>query len=954
MQFLVSGANSTIDLANLGTISGAGGFSQFTLSNGAAQTLPSIRSMTDTFLLASGGGQLTAAGSLTASYSSSGIWWSTTIMSSDGTNSLLDLRALRTLDTGFNNPNYPGDTQVHTIQAIHGGRIDLSNVTTLTVPVQSNDGMQFLLTDANSTIDLASLGTISGAGGYSQFTLSNGAVQTLPSIRSMTDTFLLVSSGAHLTAAGSLSASYSSGGIWWTTPIMTADGTNTLLDLRALSTLDTGFNNPNYPGDTQVQTIQASNGGKIDLSNVTTVTVPVQSNDGMQFLVSGANSTIDLAHLGTISGAGGYSQFTLSNGASQLLPSIRTMTDTFFVLSGGAQLSAAGSLSATYSSEGIWWTTSIMSSDGTNTLLDLRALRTLDAGFNNPNYPGDTQLQTIKATNGGKIDLSNVTLVKVPVQGNDGLQFMLTDGASTIDLANLQTISGAGGYTQFSLSNGAVQTLPSIQSMGDVFFNLSGGARLTAAGAPASYSSSGIWWSTPIMTSDGTNTRLDLRAVTTVDAGFNNPNYPGDTQVHTIQAIHGGQIDLRNVATLTAPVQGNDRLDIIAGTATLSDSSMIDLSSLHWLKGGGPIRFIANGNSTLRLGSIYTTKAASITVNDAARLEASTHLRLGSAISLNAHAGTQIDINGRFSYGHTNVANMNLSDGTITGGAIVTMHGGGQKVMEVGGVDYGTATFLLNDGNFGMGRLVVGIDGQPTDVTLFDLANNGHRSGGFESLYLFGNAGQDGLAINPGSKLVLNDLNAYANIGGTFTNLKDLIPPGQGSVAFDKGYIVLHNLPSTPADVNGDGRVTGADIDLERDAIAGASPQLSWFDTNDDQTVNSGDLNYLLVDLLHTKPGDANLDGKVDLRDLYELSTHYQWFGDVGWGEGDFNGDFTVNARDLGDIARNWQYGVAGPAMSFAEALAAVNTGASVPEPGCCMIIGSILATLLPRRRRHA
>ncbi len=661
-----------------------------------------------------------------------------------------------------------------------------------------------------------------------------------------------------------------------------------------------------------------------------------------------------------------------------------SLDDGRFIVANGAVFSASSG-SVSYSSKDFWSAT-IMSADGAGSTLDLRAIRNLSSAFDDYVYEmyvgwydHGANTQTVRATNGGIIDLAGLYTATPPVRGNDTLNFLLDGAASSIRLSGLTTINmgAAGGVTLFSLSNAATLdlpvlryagntrfdldnatlTLPSVETFTNGIFTLRNASRLTANTSTADYSSAGLWTAT-IMSADGPGSILDLSGMRSLSATFNDyvyEKYVGwydhGVNVQSITATNGGMVNLQNLTTITAPVQGNDRVEIVAGTAS-GNSSTIDLSSLHTLSGGGETRFIVNGNSTLRLGYIYHPSASSITVNDSARLEAVSSLRLGSAISLNAHAGTQIDINGRFSYAHQAVANMDLSDGTMTGGAIVTMHGGGQKVMEVGGVDYGTATFLLNDGNFGMGRLVVGVDGQPTDVTLFDLANNGRRAGGFESLYLFGNAGQDGLAIKTGSKLVLNDLNVYVNIGGTFTNLKDVIPPGQGSVAFDQGYIVLRNLPSTPADVNGDGRVTGADIDLERDAIAGASPQRAWFDTNDDQDVNSADLNYLLVDLLHTKAGDANLDGMVDLLDLYQLATHYRQSGDLGWGEGDFNADFVVDARDLGDIARNWQYGVAGPAMSFTEALAAIGAGTSVPEPASSMIIGSMLATLLPRRRR--
>jgi hypothetical protein len=82
----------------------------------------------------------------------------------------------------------------------------------------------------------------------------------------------------------------------------------------------------------------------------------------------------------------------------------------------------------------------------------------------------------------------------------------------------------------------------------------------------------------------------------------------------------------------------------------------------------------------------------------------------------------------------------------------------------------------------------------------------------------------------------------------------------------------------------------------------------------------------------YTFAGDANLDGMVDLLDLYALASHYNTAGDV-WTSGDFNYDGVTNVKDLTALAINWQAGVnASLSLSFAAALANVNLG--VPEPG--------------------
>ena len=46
-------------------------------------------------------------------------------------------------------------------------------------------------------------------------------------------------------------------------------------------------------------------------------------------------------------------------------------------------------------------------------------------------------------------------------------------------------------------------------------------------------------------------------------------------------------------------------------------------------------------------------------------------------------------------------------------------------------------------------------------------------------------------------------------------------------------------------------------------------------------------------------PGDANLDGKVDINDLTRVLTNYNQTTGMGWGTGDFNNDGKVDINDL-------------------------------------------------------
>jgi phospholipase/lecithinase/hemolysin len=96
-------------------------------------------------------------------------------------------------------------------------------------------------------------------------------------------------------------------------------------------------------------------------------------------------------------------------------------------------------------------------------------------------------------------------------------------------------------------------------------------------------------------------------------------------------------------------------------------------------------------------------------------------------------------------------------------------------------------------------------------------------------------------------------------------------------------------------------------------------------------------------------PGDADLDGMVDIRDLYALASHWKSAGN--WLAGDFNGSGTINAADLGLLASHWQSGVG--SLALAESALGLPQ-ISVPEPsGACVILSMLTLSIARRRRRR-
>ena len=93
----------------------------------------------------------------------------------------------------------------------------------------------------------------------------------------------------------------------------------------------------------------------------------------------------------------------------------------------------------------------------------------------------------------------------------------------------------------------------------------------------------------------------------------------------------------------------------------------------------------------------------------------------------------------------------------------------------------------------------------------------------------------------------------------------------------------------------------------------------------------SGQLRAFL--LTPTLPGDANLDGKVDINDLTIVLAHYGQSG-MNWTTGEFTGDGTVDINDLTIVLANYNQS-AGASAGGIQA---------VPEPGSLVLLAAAVA----------
>ena len=98
-------------------------------------------------------------------------------------------------------------------------------------------------------------------------------------------------------------------------------------------------------------------------------------------------------------------------------------------------------------------------------------------------------------------------------------------------------------------------------------------------------------------------------------------------------------------------------------------------------------------------------------------------------------------------------------------------------------------------------------------------------------------------------------------------------------------------------DVDLDDRVGVGDIELLQAEIA-AGVALVRFDLTSDGKLDRADLDRLIIDVLQTRYGDANLDGRVNEADFKILTENFGQ-STFGWSHGDFDGDHQIGFRDF-------------------------------------------------------
>lgn len=298
-----------------------GGTVFFKALDGATQSLPGLETALDTQFIAEGGGVINVDGDEPVVYtaeSTSLLAFSGDLMRAAGAGSQLNLSAISVLDISLdrigNSNSLQHVSDALRIRANTGGSIDLSGVTKIMAPVQYMDFLEITVEDASSSINLDGLEHAKTNpdlpyGGIIYFTAKNGGAHALPSLQTAVDTSFHADNGGVIDVSGIAPVSYSATStslLAFAGDLLRAAGAGSQLNLGAVTSLDASFDPSNSSADKLF--IRAGGGGSIDLSNLTTITTPVDAEDFIEVIVEDGQSSIDLSSLVSV----------FSNGAGQL------------------------------------------------------------------------------------------------------------------------------------------------------------------------------------------------------------------------------------------------------------------------------------------------------------------------------------------------------------------------------------------------------------------------------------------------------------------------------------------------------------------------------------------------------------------------------------------------------------------------------------------------------------
>ena len=365
---------------------------------------------------------------------------------------------------------------------------------------------------------------------------------------------------AQITASGGAqihvaSSTYSSTGLntsWYTYTLFSAAGTDgngapTLIDLSSITHLNAAFNDGRNDHAT-AQQIQATGGGRIDLSGLQTIAGAAHSSDRLRIYMN-TQGDVDLSGLQRIQS--GYTDLYVSIPTLDL-PELLSLSGTVLDLNTGCQASFP---------KAEWFS---------NTTVDLEA--------------GTTSLAapSLVSHNGGSVTVREGTTIDAPsLETMNGVTLVVEDGGEFL-APNMATFTGG----VFNRRAGQVLDLPAWANVDNSQLRVYDGQTLSVSAGTYNTTDLRTSWSTyVILRASGTDgngapSLLDVSGITGLNATFNDGRNDHNTY-QNIEAKEGGLIDLSGLQTLSGSAHSSDRLRIYVNTG-----GSIDFSSLQHIPSG--------------------------------------------------------------------------------------------------------------------------------------------------------------------------------------------------------------------------------------------------------------------------------------------------------------------------------------------------------------------------------
>ncbi len=511
--------------------------------------------------------------------------------------------------------------------------LSLASLNTLTNSSLSLDGAGSLTTGTLVDIDNSTLAVSGGASFGSQVTDAQYATN-----RGAGNLTLLSSSGPgsvlDLSSVQSFQFSETNNNSF--TQRVTADGG--AINLSGMQSITTGA-----AQTSDVLAFEVRSGGSIDLSSLQTI-----DTDNRTRFDIGAGQTQDLAALttarnmdvvlgagaalnadnlasldsgavdvtsGTSASFGSLSSVVNStitaDGAGLTVGSITNADNSTFDLRGGAVLNDLADQN--YSSAGLAGTRTLLSADGSATVINASGVESIDAGFNDNN--GSVRTHTIAAMNSGEVDLTGLRTIATPARAEDRIDFVAqTNGV--IRFGEVEAISGAG-EARFRATDGgrlAFENLALTDRMNisaeTVTSGVSVSGTLDVRGgtlnmAPGSTLDLGDQYLLSI--TDETALSLTDNIVRFAEGGTrNNPSFleVGGLDVGAMDPGNSGNFGFGQL------VLGTDATSSVVALTDLFDNGnrggMGEAESLYLFGFGGPDGLVLNSGSTLIIGNINT------------------------------------------------------------------------------------------------------------------------------------------------------------------------------------------------------------------------------------------------------------------------------------------------------------------------------------------------------------